>query len=148
MFYGVGGFLSGFIAIMVSKKLSQNKSIIVFYLLAIGILIGILFNKYVIILYIISCLLGITNSSIRILLNTLIMDIVPKKVMGRSMSIWVSISLILQAISSSLIGVLIDKYSSRIGFLYMSGLMFLGYILTRYVLVKIPEFNMRRKDNE
>ncbi len=144
MAYGIGGFISGFAAVLITKKLSSKKSINIFYLVAIGILIGVCFNKYAIILYIISCTLGITNSSIRILVNTVLMDLVPKEVMGRSMSVWVSISLIVQAVSSSLVGGLIDKYSPEAGFIFMGVLMFLGYFFSAFLFKK---FNMREVEN-
>lgn len=148
MFYGIGGFLSGFIGAAVSKELSKNKSIVTFYLVAIGILVGVSFNRYALVLYIVSCLLGITNSSIRIVVNTIIMNVVPRAFMGRAMSVWVAISLILQAISSSTVGILIDSFSSGLGFIYMSALMFLGFVLVILLLKKYKLDMMEGKNGE
>ena len=136
MAYGIGGFISGFIAVYIAKKMSNNKAIIMFYLVAIGILIGICFNQYALVLYVISCTLGITNSSIRIIVNTVLLSVVPKEVMGRVMSVWVSISLIVQAISSSFVGTIIDSYSSKAGFLFMGFLMILGCIFNLCIFRK------------
>ncbi|WP_294351519.1 MFS transporter [uncultured Clostridium sp.] len=144
MAYGIGGFIAGFLAVFIAKKLTNKKSIVLFYLVAIGILIGICFNKYSAILYMISCTLGITNSSIRILVNTMLMDVVPKEVMGRSMSVWVSISLIVQAVSSLVVGELIDAYSPEVGFVFMGLLMFIGLIFNIFLFKK---FKIREVEN-
>lgn len=136
MAYGVGGFISGFLAVFIAKKLSNKKTIMLFYLIAIGILIGVCFNKYAFILYLISCILGITNSSIRILVNTVLMEVVPTAIMGRLMSVWLSISLIVQAILSSLIGKLVEQNSPETGFVFMGLLMLVGFVFNIFLLKK------------
>lgn len=126
MFYGVGGLLAGFIAAPLAKKISKNGATIVFFLLSISTLVAAAVNNYIFVLYLISVLFGLGNSSIRIVMNTTIMENVSKSYMGRAMSVWMAISLLLQTVSASGVGLLMDSLSPRAGFIWMSVLMLLG----------------------
>lgn len=133
MFYGIGGLLSGLIAAPLAAKLSHNGTIAIFFILAVLNLLAVAFNSTVILLYLGSVLIGLTNSSLRILITTTIMKSVSKSYMGRATSVWMAISLLLQTFSATGLGALIDRYSPGVGFICMSGLMFAGFILF-YVL--------------
>lgn len=126
MFYGCGGLLAGFIAAPLAKKISKNGATIVFFLISIGTLVAAAVNSYIFVLYLISVLFGLGNSSIRIVMNTTIMENVSKSYMGRAMSVWMAISLLLQTVSASGVGLLMDSLSPRAGFIWMSVLMLMG----------------------
>ncbi|MGP4108867.1 MFS transporter [Virgibacillus sp. L01] len=134
MFYGIGGLLSGIIAAPVAKRISNNATVILFFCLSIGILLCFAFNSYVLVLFLGSVLFGLSNSSLRIVMNTTLMETVSKSYMGRAMSVWMAISLIIQAIASPVLGLLIDKFSSGVGFIALSGLMIIGFIIYRIVV--------------
>lgn len=134
MFYGIGGLLSGLIAAPVAKRISNNATVILFFCLSIGILLCFAFNSYVLVLFLGSVLFGLSNSSLRIVMNTTLMETVSKSFMGRAMSVWMAISLIIQAIASPVLGLLIDKFSPGVGFMALSGLMIIGFIIYRIVV--------------
>lgn len=129
MCYGIGGLLSGFIAAPFARKISKHGTIALFFLLAISSLLALAFNKYIFVLYLGSVFIGLSNSSLRILINTTIMETVSKSYMGRALSVWMAISLLLQTFFASGLGVLIERYSAGVGFICMSVLMLLGFAL-------------------
>lgn len=126
MFYGIGGLLSGFVAAPLARKLSNNGTIVLFFIMAISIQFAWVFNHYVWILYIGCLLFGLSNSSLRIVMNTILMGTVSKSFMGRAMSVWMAISFLLQCIFAMGLGVLMDRFSPSVGFIGIGGLMLCG----------------------
>ncbi|UTR16518.1 MFS transporter [Salipaludibacillus sp. LMS25] len=143
MAYGIGGLISGFIAAPFAKKITKNKAITVIFSLAVLTLVGLSFNSLVIIIYLGSFLIGFSNSSIRIIMNTMLMEIVPKPLMGRAMSVWMGISLFLQAVFAGGMGLLIDVFSPGVGFICMAGLMLFGLVLHYFVSKRDIKTNSR-----
>ncbi|OBZ17156.1 MFS transporter [Bacillus sp. FJAT-26390] len=133
MFYGIGGLLSGFVAAPLARKISQNGTILLFFLVSVLNLLAVAFNSTILLLYFGSVLIGLTNSSLRILMTTTLMESVSKSYMGRATSVWMAISLLLQTVSATGLGVFIDRYSPGVGFICMSGLMAAGLVVY-YVL--------------
>lgn len=133
MFYGVGGLISGFIAALLARNLSHNGTVLLIFLLSVVNLVAVGFNSMILMLYFGSAVIGFTNSSLRILMTTTLMLSVSKSYMGRATSVWMAISLLLQTVSATGIGVVIDRYSPSIGFFCMGGFMFIGLIMF-YVL--------------
>jgi len=126
MSYGIGGLISGFVAAPFAKRISKGVTISGFFLLAIVTLLSLAFNQYIFVLYIGSMLIGLCNSSLRILMNTTIMETVSKAYMGRALSVWMAISLLLQTVFASGLGIVIDRFSAGTGFVCMSVLTLLG----------------------
>lgn len=145
MFYGIGGFLSGFVAAPLAKKLSNSKAVLVFFITAISIQFAWVFNRYVWVLYIGCVLFGLSNSSLRIVMNAIIMKVVPKSFMGRAMSVWLGISYMLQCISAMGLGALMDRFSPRVGFVGIGSLMLCSLIIAYYASLwrkqKLPHNN-------
>lgn len=129
MFYGIGGLLSGFIAAPLAKKISQHGTILLFFMISVLSLLAVAFNHLILLLYLGSVLIGLTNSSLRILMTTTLMESVSKFYMGRATSVWMAISLLLQTLSATGLGLVIDRFSPGAGFICMSGLMFIGLIV-------------------
>lgn len=129
MFYGIGALLSGFIAASLAKQLSHNRTILLFFLISVLTLVVVAFNTTILLLYVGSALIGLTNSSLRILMTTTLMETVSKAYMGRSTSVWMAISLLLQTVSATGLGLVIDRYSPGVGFICMSGLMIAGLVV-------------------
>ncbi|WP_245596192.1 MFS transporter [Paenibacillus taiwanensis] len=133
MSYGIGGLLSGLIAAPLAQKISRHGTILLFFLVSVLNLLAIAVNSTILILYLGSVLVGLTNSSLRILITTSLMESVSKAYMGRATSVWMAISLLLQTVSATGLGTVIDRYSPGVGFICMSGLMLIG-LLVYYVL--------------
>ncbi|MGO4344274.1 MFS transporter [Paenibacillus sp. MCAF9] len=129
MFYGIGGLLSGFIAAPLAKKISQHGTILLFFMISVLSLLAVAFNHLILLLYLGSVLIGLTNSSLRILMTTTLMESVSKSYMGRATSVWMAISLLLQTLSATGLGLVIDRFSPGAGFICMSGLMFIGFVV-------------------
>ncbi|MGO4182691.1 MFS transporter [Paenibacillus sp. TAF43_2] len=129
MFYGIGGLLSGFIAAPLAKKISQHGTILLFFMISVLSLLAVAFNHLILLLYLGSVLIGLTNSSLRILMTTTLMESVSKSYMGRATSVWMAISLLLQTLSATGLGLVIDRFSPGAGFVCMSGLMFIGFVV-------------------
>ncbi|OEH56324.1 transporter [Oceanobacillus sp. E9] len=145
MFYGIGGLLSGFLASLIVKKLTKPRTITLFFSLATVIMLSLGFHHYVIWLFLGSMLIGLSNSTIRIHMNALLMDVVEEKYMGRSMSVWMGISLLLQSGLAYGVGLLIDHSHAGIGFILMSGIMLIGLIL--FIFVHHSMSKRDRKEN-
>jgi len=145
MAYGVGGLASGFIAAAFARKFSKNKAISSIFILAVLTLLIISLNQLVILIYIGSFLIGFSNSSLRIIMNTMLMEIVPKALMGRALSVWMGIALLLQAIFATVMGVLIDMFSPSIGFLCMSGLMATGLLIHLLITKDTNKISLKKE---
>ncbi|WP_256860513.1 MFS transporter [Paraliobacillus ryukyuensis] len=80
MFYG-SGRLSGIHAAPFAKKFSRDRSVAILFLVSISFLFVLSLNTYIIFLFLGSLIFGLCNSSLRILMNTTIMETVPKSYM-------------------------------------------------------------------
>ncbi|MFC4076043.1 MFS transporter [Salinithrix halophila] len=132
MFYGIGGLLSGFVAAPLAKKLSNIRAILIFFFMAISIQFAWVFNHYVWFLYVGCVLFGLSNSSLRIVMNTVVMKVVSKSFMGRAMSVWLAISFLLQCVSAIGLGALMDHFSPSVGFIGIGSLMIFGLVIAFY----------------
>ncbi len=128
MFYGIGGLISGFLVSLLIVNLSNKQLVYLFFALAVVNLFALYANPYVWLVYVGSFLLGLCNSSLRIVMNTLLMENVQKVFMGRAMAVWTGLSLLIQAGGSSGIGLIIDRFGASYGFLIMSVMMAVGLI--------------------
>lgn len=128
MFYGIGGLISGFLVSLLITNLSNKQMVYLFFVIAVVNLFALYANSLVLLLYAGSFFLGLCNSSLRIVMNTLLMENVQKAFMGRAMAVWTGLSLLIQAGGSSGIGLVIDRFGAGYGFLIMSALMALGLI--------------------
>lgn len=129
MSYGIGGLLSGIMMSSLAMKLDARKLIAAFFILACINLLFLSQNSFVFNLYLCSLLLGLCNSSLRILMNTVLMQTVPKDYMGRSMAVWIGISLICQCLFSLFIGAYLDKHGAMVGIIIMALMMGAGFVL-------------------
>jgi len=129
MAYGVGGFLSGIFAAMLIKYISERVLLPLTFSLIMSFLLILSLQNSTIILIVICFFFGFGNSSIRIWMNTRIMEYVPSQFIGRAIATWTAISLLLQAILSISLGSLMDKTSESIGFLILTCIMGIGLII-------------------
>lgn len=128
MFYGIGGLVSGFLVSLMIPKISNKQMVLLFFFIATIDLFSLYLNTTIVLLYLGSLFLGLCNSSLRIVMNTILMENVQKAFMGRAMAVWTGISLLIQAGGSSGMGFVIDRFGAGYGFLCMSVLMVAGLI--------------------
>lgn len=136
MSYGIGACLSGSMAASLATRFTRNKVVLLCFIVSIISLIFLIFNQYIIGLYIASVIFGLCNSSLRILLQTTAMEITPKEFFGRVMSVWVAISMTIQIISSYGAGCLMDNLRPNLGFLLLASIMVIG--LSGVLYFKVP----------
>ncbi|WP_161156586.1 MFS transporter [Vibrio eleionomae] len=129
MSYGIGGLVSGVLISLFSRKLKSEKLIGLLFLIAAVNLLCLSHNTVTFNLYLCSLVLGISNSSLRILIGAILMKLVSKQYMGRMMSVILGISLIFQCGLSLSIGAYIDHKGSTFGLVIMGMVMLVGFIL-------------------
>lgn len=137
MSYGIGACLSGFMAGKIASLLREKNSIYSFFILSICAISFLVFNKSVVGLFAGSLCFGIGNSSIRIVLNSTMMRIVPKSFMGRSMSAWLSISFLLQITLAFSVGKTIDIIPVVHGFTILASIMLIALIGAVLILKRL-----------
>ncbi|WP_125982648.1 MFS transporter [Loigolactobacillus iwatensis] len=130
MSYGIGGLVSGLLMASILRKF--RKKIITFTLFSIVVLalIVLFLGHQISLMYIASLLIGLANSSLRIVLNTILMTHIDSQFMGRATSLWNGMAQFIEIFASTYIGVLNDSYGANYGFLCMAFIMAIGMILT------------------
>lgn len=126
MGYGIGGLVAGLITGYLINRF-KNKNIITFFfsLATIGLLT--LYLTHIISLtYVCTFSLGISNSALRVVINTVLMQRVDKQFMGRATSIWNGTAQLIEVFASTFMGVANDKFGANIGFLWMAMIMLIG----------------------
>lgn len=145
MSYGIGASLAGAIVLYLTKKnLSKNFLVIIFFITSISALLFMNINYQYFFAGLATLLFGLPNSAIRIILNTKLMEMVPKEYMGRSMSIWGFCSAIMQITSISIVGKLMDNVGTSYGYnhlFYIMLLAFISYILLYKAIRNAKSYN-------
>lgn len=137
MLYGIGGMLSGLTINVWIKVLKPKIIILILYLIV--VLVTTIFSIFTLptFLFVGMFLLGIALSSVRIIMNTAIMKTVADQYIGRSLTIWSSLSLLLQSVATIALGNLIIISSEKIGFVI---------IIIISVIIFIVLLNINKKD--
>lgn len=116
MLYGIGGLAAGIISTVIIKKVPAKIMVLLLFLvLALNSILFVSINS-AIYLFIGSCVLGYSISSIRIYMNTAIMNSVSDEYIGRSFTIWASLSLLMQSFVSPILGKGVNELGDTIGF--------------------------------
>lgn len=144
MMYGIGAILSGVLVSYLYKKIKETN--IVKYIFICSIIIGVILsiNKSIIISYTLLFILGIIGPSIRIIINTLTMKTVNSKSIGKLMSIWNIISILLQILLIKALGNIMDSYGANKGFILYSITMIIGLIITLFIFKKDKYNNIKK----
>lgn len=122
MFYGIGALLSGLVAVSLLHY-ARTKIVVGLILLSAGLLLT--FPSITIFWFalVLDFVFGLCNSSLRIVLSTTLMEVVPKEFMGRIVSVSFLSSNMLQLVSFAAVGWALDHLSLRAGYGYLAGLM-------------------------
>jgi len=143
MCYGVGALLSGFVAphIITYGRRRITKMLLSILLVTLVVIPSIPFLTPALLLYF---LFGLANSSLRIILSTILMEVSPKSLMGRISSAAMLNSFILQIMSFAIVGFSIDSISVGAGYYYLAGLA--GVTLAGLLLYKVISKELRAKN--
>lgn len=98
MLYGIGGLCAGLISAVITKKITTKLMIFVLYIILVINSAVFIWWDSIFYLFVGSFLLGYSISSVRVYMNTAIMNTVPDRYVGRSFTIWTSVSLLLQSV--------------------------------------------------
>lgn len=130
MAYGTGACLAGFIIVIFSKRVKMQRLLISCYLIAFisGVLLVI--NQKIPIAFLLLMLCGMAAPSIRSIIYSIIMVVIPKKLLGRVISLLNAASLIIQIAVTFVIGLAMDNFGANQGFLVYAGMMLLGVLIT------------------
>ncbi|MEB6269384.1 MFS transporter (plasmid) [Staphylococcus epidermidis] len=116
MLYGIGGLCAGLISAVITKKVTTKLMIFVLYIVLVINSAVFIWWDSLFYLFVGSFLLGYSISSVRVYMNTAIMNTVPDRYVGRSFTIWTSVSLLLQSVISPFLGEWINEINDKFGF--------------------------------
>lgn len=128
MFYGIGGLVAGIMVGLLLNQFQSKKLIILFFFLAGSALFLLYLKHYVTLMYICTFILGLSNSSLRVIINTILMAKIEPAFMGRATALWNGIAQFMEVFAAILIGMLNDRFGASLGFLVMFFIMFFGMI--------------------
>lgn len=134
MLYGAGAVIAGFI---VSKSINKSKHSMEGYLFIISVLslITLFFNKMVLLLFLLYFFFGLSNTSLKICLNTLFMKSIPKEIYGKCYALMNSMVSLLQIFLLFMLGKMLDSYGAQVGYLILAVLMGVSGIVYMKVAV-------------
>ncbi len=130
MLYGVGGLTAGLITARIISRYDQRWMIIAYFALASLALITLYWGRAALLMYLCTYGIGLANSSLRIVTNTVLMERVERQYMGRATSIWNGTAQFLEIFASSWIGIMNDRLGSNFGFLVMFVIMVAGIVIS------------------
>lgn len=128
MSYGIGGLVAGFISGYLINRFSNKKLIIIFFALASLVLITLFVGRSIVFMYLCNFFLGVSNSSLRVSMNTILMSSVKKTFMGRVTAIFNGLAQLIEVFASTLMGTFNDKLGADFGFLVMFVIMIIGVV--------------------
>lgn len=137
MGYGIGGLVAGLVTGLLINKYIKRNIIVSFFILAAIALLSLYFTHVVFLTIICTFALGLSNSSLRVVINTILMEQVEKQFMGRATSIWNGIAQLVEVFASTFIGFANDSLGANVGFLWMSIIMIIGAVWSLLILRKV-----------
>lgn len=134
MLYGVGGLGAGIITSWLISRFKHKSLIVILFSLATFVLAILFLWHYVGLLFISAFFIGFSNSSLRVVINTVLMRIVDQAFMGRVTSLLNGFAQLIEIFASSIMGIANDQFGAGIGFLCMSLIMGIGVIWSAVTL--------------
>lgn len=133
MCYGIGGLVAGLLSAWLLNKFNKQHLLIAFFTIASIALFSLFILKSTLLTYSFAFLIGLSNSSLRVTINTILMRVVKKSYMGRTTSMWTGGAQFIEIFSSTFIGRLNDVWGSNYGFLCMFIIMVIGLVSSLFV---------------
>lgn len=130
MLYGIGGLFSGIIISKLIRKFENRQLLFGGFSILFFSFTLLFFNKTLIILFILAFIIGLCNSGTKIITNTVMMENIENKFMGRMSTLITSISQISSLIITLSVGLLNDKLGENFSFIIILFFIFGGWLLT------------------
>ena len=130
MWYGIGGLFSGIIISKLIRKFENRQLLFGGFSILFFSFTLLFFNKTLIILFILAFIIGLCNSGTKIITNTVMMENIENKFMGRMSTLITSISQISSLIITLSVGLLNDKLGENFSFIIILFFIFGGWLLT------------------
>ena len=111
------------------KSLLNTRIEIKLFIISFFTLLYLFFNTNIYGLLLAYIFFGLSNTSLKIFMNTIFMKSIPKNIYGKCYSIMNSISSVIQVIILMMLGKTLDIYGAAIGFLILSFMMLVDGIL-------------------
>lgn len=144
MLYGIGGLFSGIIVSKLVNKF-ENRQLLFggFSVLFLSFTL-LFFNKTLITLFILAFIIGLCNSGTKIITNTVMMENIENKFMGRMSTFVTAISQISSLIITLSVGLLNDKLGENFSFIIILFFVLGGWLLTTSINkgLKLSDSNM------
>lgn len=145
MYCSIGGILSGLIIAKFNIKTQNPRILMKLFAGSIAALLILAFNQSIWLAYITIMLFGIVQTSIKISLNSFIMQAVTNEYIGRVLSVIAVVSTILQTITICSIGWIIDLYPKNSGYLYLAAIMVIPFLSFIYSFGKASTISETRR---
>ena len=128
MMFGIGAFVAGIFISVVTANIKRRTVESLFFVISILSLCLLVTNKGIFSLYVIYFFFGLGNTSLKVILNTRLMEILPENMYGRCYAFFKSLSSLIQIFIVMTMGYLLDIISIVYGYLILAGIMLIGYI--------------------
>ena len=138
VYYSIGALLAGVGIRSITKRMDIVDSIVLMMLVTIVTCLLLTFTKSIAILFIMSLIIGLTNAGTRILKTTFIFQKVPNNIIGRSGSVFNSISITIRTLLILLFSSPFFSDTENVRYGYLVGGIFL-------VVATIPLIKNRKK---
>lgn len=130
MLYGIGGLVSGIIMSKIINKF-ENRKILFGGFFILFVSFGVLFfNKSLFLLLALSFIIGLCNSGMKIIANTIMMENVDNRFMGRMSTLITAISQISSLVITLSVGFLNDGLGENFSFIIILCFISVGWILS------------------
>ncbi|MCP5362866.1 MAG: MFS transporter [Rickettsiaceae bacterium] len=136
MYCSIGGVFAGLIIAKFNIKSQNPRFIVKLFAGSITALLILAFNQTIWLAYITIMFFGIVQTSIKISLNSFIMQSVTNEYIGRVLSVIAVVSTILQTITIYFIGWAIDIYPKNSGYIYLAIIMIIPFLIFTYSFAK------------
>jgi len=140
MSYGVAAFASSLLLSLLADRLPRRRLLWALFGLVLAALAGLFLNRRAVLACVGMFAFGLGNTPLKILLSSLLMEIVDKEQFGRAMALWAGLSSLLQVGLSYALGSLLDVVAENHGYLVLAGVTVLG---TAGLAALLPNFLAR-----
>ena len=129
MIFGIGAFIAGVFIAEIIRKIGTGYLSTVMFIISIVTLFMLTLIPNEIVMYLLYFLFGLSNTSLKIILNTIFMKEIPEDKFARCFSMCNAVSSIMQIILVQGISGIMDSYSPRYGYTILGALMLITLAL-------------------
>lgn len=144
MLYGIGALTAGCCAGLLCEMFRKDIEVKLF-IISFAILSLLYFNTNTIVLFIIYFLFGLTNTLLKIYMNTHFMRIVPNEIYGKCYALMNSFASIIQIFVLVALGQVLDIYGTKVGYVILALIMLMDGILW-FIINKIWHIEVKIRE--